>query len=281
VVGTSEKETHPYSRKKSMTNQVFVRTNVQQLWHQPVLVVAGILVAVALEVSGGLPYVEQAVTNLYRPLLVGTREVSQWIETPVSLARRTTQQARRIQKLEQEYAYAVAEVGRLAGVEAENQELRRLLENTDRQLRESRVASSLLTLTRPAIGAGSQSGISVGDEVVAQNVLVGSITEVTPTVSFLTLLTQPDHQPVVVKTSAGAQGLVVGTGRGLKMTEIPLDQPMQVGDSVLTAGQAGIRADLTIGRVVRINHQAASPVKEAQIEQLVDFYQTKVVEVLL
>lgn len=236
---------------------------------------------IIFEIFGLTTILSGVTTWMFKPALAVNTRIVQTIEWPIETLVSSRSVARRVQELEVAYAQAIADLSRLEGVEDENKELKRLLENTDRSFRESRVAGSLVSLARPAVSVGANSDIQEGSEVVANGILVGTVNEVMPSLSFITLLAQTDHPPVLAKTNQDTKGVVIGTGRSLVLTEIPLDDPLEVGDRVITLGQPGISSDLVIGRVVRIEKDPASPVKEAHLEQVVDFYQTRIVEVLL
>jgi len=218
---------------------------------------------------------------IFSPALRATTAIVQAGEWPVKTLLQRQQVSRRVQQLEAQYAQAIAELSQLEGVAAENQELKRLLENTDREYRETRVAGTLVSLARPAVSVGTDAGILEGSEVISQGVLMGTVSEVTPSISFISLLVQPDHPVILAKTRQGTQGIVSGTGRYLVLDEVALDSPLEVGDVVVTTGQAGISTDLVIGQVVRVIKDPAAPVKSAQLEQIVDFYQTRIVEIIL
>lgn len=236
---------------------------------------------VMLEITGLSIWIQSATMWIFSPALRLSTVIVQVGEWPVKSLVERQQVSRRVQQLEAQYAQAIAELSQLEGVEAENVELKRLLENTDREYRETRIAGSLISLARPAVSVGSDAGIVAGSEVISQGVLVGTVSEVTPSISFISLLVQPDHPVILAKTRQGTQGIVSGTGRFLVMEEVELDASLEVGDVVVTTGQAGISNDLVIGQVVRVIKDPAAPVKRAQLEQIVDFYQTRVVEIIL
>jgi cell shape-determining protein MreC len=242
---------------------------------------AACVLFIVLEVTGVSGWVQNATMWVFSPALHATTAVVQAGEWPIKAVVQRQQASRRVQHLEAQYAQAIAELSTLEGVAAENQELKRLLENTDREYRETRIAGSLVSLARPAVSVGSDAGILEGSEVISQGVLVGTVSEVTPSISFISLLVQPDHPVILAKTRQGTQGIVSGTGRHLVLEEVGLDSPLEVGDVVVTTGQAGISNDLVIGQVVRVIKDPAAPVKSAQLEQIVDFYQTRIVEIIL
>lgn len=258
-----------------VTNSRLSRSNTVLAWGLAALVL------VLIHLVGAAPFFRGVMSWIFRPVLVTNTRLIQTLEWPFAAIFEARRSARKVQELEVQYAQVISELSKLKGVQQENAELKRLLENTDRTFRETRVAGSLVSLARPAASIGQNSGIQVGNEVIVNGILIGSVSEVTSSIAFISLLTQTDHPPVLAKTNQDAKGIVVGTGRSLMLTEVPLDAPLEIGDRVISLGQPGISSDLSIGQVVRIEKDPASPVKEAQIEQIVDFYQTKIVEIVL
>jgi cell shape-determining protein MreC len=242
---------------------------------------AALVLIVALQVTGVSIWIQSAIMWVFSPALHVSTAIVQTIEWPIKAMVQRQQVLRRVQQLEVQYAQAISELSSLEGVAAENKELKRLLENTDREYRQTRIASLLISLARPAVSVGSDAGIVEGSEVISQGVLIGTVSEVTPSISFISLLVQPDHPAILARTRQGTQGIVSGTGRYLVMEEVGLDSPLEVGDVVVTSGQSGISKNLVIGQVVRVIKDPAAPVKRAQLEQIVDFYQTRIVEIIL
>lgn len=262
-------------------NSVYVTSSPLQVVRVTTAWLGALAILVVLEFTGLIGMIHRVLGWGVTPLASSATRVVQGIEWPVGAVIQFQSAARRLQQLENQYAQAIADLSRLEGVDSENKELKRLLENTDRTFRETRVAGSLVSLVRPAVSLGKEDGIQVGNEVLVQNILIGTVSDVTPSISFISLLSQSEHPAVLAITQEGTQGVVRGTGRSIILDEVALDSPLEIGDRVVTSGQAGIAKDLVIGQVVRVIKDPASPVKKAQIEQIVDFYQTRIVEVLL
>jgi cell shape-determining protein MreC len=243
--------------------------------------VLAFLFILIIKISGFDLVIQSSIVGVLSPALSASTWLIQVVEMPVKTMVDRHNLSKRVQMLEAEYAVTLSELVLLEGVAAENQELRQMLENTNREYRETRVSSTILSLARPAISVGSDDGVTVGSEVISQGVLVGTVAEVGKSESIISLLTQVDHPQVLVKTRAGSLGVVSGTGRYLVMDEVSLNSHLEVGDVVVTTGQPGIDNDLIIGQVVRVVKDPASPVKQAHLEQIVDFYQTRIVEIIL
>lgn len=186
---------------------------------------------------------------------------------------------RKIQDLEIKYSEASAMLGEIDALRLENSELRKLLENTDRKIDKTIIASPVISLARPAIGSGKLDGVVEGSMVIAGQTLVGVVSNVYDSQSEVSLLFNMDSKPVIAKTEKGIQGLVVGDGKRVLLTEIPLDADLEINERVVSMGQKGIVKDVFIGRIQSIESQPNSSSKKAVIEQYVSFYEVAIVEV--
>lgn len=204
----------------------------------------------------------------------------QIVETPYYMARSSLRATRRIQDLEIKYSQSLAEISRLKALEEENQALRDLLEGTDRKLVRSTITRPIVSYAEPTIAVGSVEGIEPASVVLIGNTLVGLVNEVSEHSSSVDLLFQSPNSNIVAKTETGIEGLIIGNGRQILMTEVERDAEVLEGQRVVTVGQPGILPDLFLGQVVEIKNDPSAPVKEVVIEQLVDFYQARVVEVI-
>ncbi len=185
----------------------------------------------------------------------------------------------RIVQLGAEVSRLNARVLELEYVQNENAELRKLLENTDRANTESSITSPLVSLAYPAIAAGENQGIKVGSAVLISGTIVGVVTEVLETQSKVALLSNRSVPPILAQTESGAEGIVVGNGRQVQLTQIPRDVNVHVGERVATSGQEGIAKNIFIGKVTRVEENDSAPTRTAVIEQQVSFYDALIVEV--
>ncbi len=118
------------------------------------------------------------------------------------------------------------------------------------------------------IDKGSDDGIHRGDPVTADGALVGQITTVDPTVSFVTLIT--DHTMAVaaqVQDTNGDSGVLVpavGNPNQLQLQYLPTSAPVQTGQQVVTVGfKSGPLQDLyppgiPIGTVASVGNSLAN-----------------------
>ena len=193
--------------------------------------------------------------------------------------------ARRVQDLELRLNQASAVLGELELLKKENQQLRELLNTTDRGLNETIIVSPIVSMAQPAvglpIGLSAQMQVKPGLAVLAQNTLVGIITSVKNNTAYIGLLWQKEVPFVLAQTQTGVQGLLVGDGKKVLLTEIPVDEEVEVGQRVITTGQEGIASGLFVGEIRSLHSGYSSATKTAVIEQFVSFYESSVVEIRL
>jgi rod shape-determining protein MreC len=139
------------------------------------------------------------------------------------------------------------------------------------------------------IDKGSDDGIHRGDPVTGDGALVGNITTVDPTISFVTLIT--DHTMAVAAqvndTSADTGVLVpaVGNPSQLQLQYLPTSAPVQTGQLVVTAGfKSGSLQDLyppgiPIGTVASVGNGLANN-GEVPVTPTADLRHFTIVQVL-
>lgn len=186
---------------------------------------------------------------------------------------------RRIQDLELRYAESSAQLGELDRLKAENQALRDMLGASDIKLAQRVVTMPIVSYGRTLIAGGQSDGIREGQMVLINQTLVGLVSQVSESQSGVRLLSQEGTQPVLAHTESGVQGLVIGDGKRVMLTEIPLEAEVQVGERVISDGQEGIARDIFIGRVASVKAEPADSTQTVVIEQLVSFYEAQVIEI--
>jgi cell shape-determining protein MreC len=239
-----------------------------------------LLVALALvEYVGALSPVEDVLVQALQPLQAAQIRVIQIAKAPVRSLLLNYQSAEHLQELQEQHAVALAELAQLQTLRRENEALKELLENTNRTLEERRVAVPVVSLSYPAVAAGSENGVVEGSMVTYKDVLLGVVTEVSAHQSRVALLSSKDSIPVLAKTDSGVMGIVTGNGKRALLTEIPRDDEIVVGEKVTTMGQPGIRRGILVGTVSSIDTRPSAPTQTAVLEQLVSFHEAPVVEI--
>lgn len=248
-------------------------------WHSAVLFVLVVTSVLLVTVTGLFVRFQQSLLAITAPVLQKNTQIVSVGTMPFRSIFSGARRQEQLQNLSLEVSALQSRVAELEHVESENKALRALLENSDRTLDEVRVTTPIVSLAYPAVSVGSEDGVSVNRAVVLSGTLVGVIDEVFPEQSKVTLLSQSQLKPVLVRTESGVEGVVVGDGRGVIMKHIPREIDIAEGERVFTLGQEGIRKNMFVGKIGKITADPSAPTKEANIEQYVSFYDAVVVEV--
>ncbi len=140
------------------------------------------------------------------------------------------------------------------------------------------------------IDKGSDDGVSMNDPVVGDGALVGKISNVDPTVSIVTLIT--DHDSAVtaqVQDQYGDTGVLVpavGNPNQLLLQFLPRHAPISVGQQVVTAGfkSGGLDslfpAGIPIGQVSNADQDTLINSGQIQVRPAADMRHVDVVQVL-
>jgi len=183
----------------------------------------------------------------------------------------------------------LTEVARLKKEEEENNELRSLIEFSERESK-TPVAAHVIAQT-PSSGRhtilldkGSDDGLRLDMPVIVGNgILVGKIFKVDRTTSLALLLTDTrSHVGGLVQNEDDTLGVVQGKrGLSLEMRLIPQNQDIQPADLIVTSGiEPLIPKGLVIGRVQLVETEERNPFKRATIISPIAFDQLEIVAVL-
>lgn len=185
-----------------------------------------------------------------------------------------------LEDLQYRYSEAAVVFSRVEALEKENQELRRILENSDRSYEKVTIAAPIISFAQTFVAAGTKDGVKTGSAVLYKGTLLGLIDSAEENQSLVILLNKLHDDAILAKTNKGTKGLVFGNDREIIFGEVSINDPLEVGDLVFTAASMGIEDGLLIGRVARISTQnQALATKTAIIEQLVNFYEVGLVEI--
>lgn len=150
-------------------------------------------------------------------------------------------------QLKLQYLADQGQLQQLRGLEAENAQLRKLLEAAQR-LESKAVMAEILRVPRDPfnrkviLDKGSQSGIQPGQVVVDDVGVVGQITRNYPWLSEVTLITDKDHSVPVQVVRNGLRSVVSGTGKDgtLELRYLAMNTDIQEGDMLVTSGIDGV-----------------------------------------
>lgn len=151
-----------------------------------------------------------------------------------------------------------ARLARLQAAANENARLRGMLGAVERGELDVQLAPILNidldpTRQRLVLGAGSGTGVRMGQVVIDAGGVLGQIIDVKPATSTVLLLTDPDHALPAAVARNGVRLVVYGRGGRLELANIPLSSDVKVGDSVVTSGLGGrFPAGFPIGTIAAL-----------------------------
>lgn len=199
--------------------------------------------------------------------------------SPVEQWQTASQAQRRVQLLSQQLAELTSALEEMDQLKAENRMLRELLNASNSAEEKRTLAVPITAFGKPAIGIGKLQGVTEGNLLFINQVLIGRVTKVEAKQALVELLSSGNSQPILARTESGVEGLVKGDDRRVNLTEVPRNQQLQVGERVVTVGQLGIPAGLLIGQISSIESIGTSPAQTAVVDQLVSFFTERQVEV--
>ena len=148
-----------------------------------------------------------------------------------------------------------------------------------------------LLLDRFQVDAGSSDGVRVGDPAIADGGLVGHVSFVTPTSSFVTLITDPSSSvSVKVLNAAGDTGLLkpsVGDPLDLLVQLLPRHAQVRQDDIVVTGGFRTSRLeslyppDVLIGRVTKADPEELAGDQQVHVAPIADLRHLNFVQILI
>lgn len=116
------------------------------------------------------------------------------------------------------------------------------------------------------LNRGRRDGLRLGQAVVAQGFLVGVINHVQESQSTVLLINHPRSLVPALLQDSRSTGLLRGGISGLSLTDILIDAPVQIGETVLTSGLGGeLPVGIPIGKVVSLESKKGDITKKAAI----------------
>lgn len=133
------------------------------------------------------------------------------------------------------------------------------------------------------INVGSDHGVGVGMPVISGAVLVGRIAEVGTRTAKVQLLNDTGSSVAARLQTSRATGMVVGQSDGsMRMTYIPQNESVEIGEYVLTSGLVGgsIPRGLVIGQVSDVIQEDFALHQDAMVRPALDYSQVELVLVI-
>lgn len=264
------------------------RTSLVTLGTTAILVV----VLVVAGRTGLLTSFNQLLSRIFSPLARVNYIVGSILHPDHYDGRSAAQLYDELEKTKAENRELLAERGRLAEVEQENINLKKMLDyqkSVNYDLITARViarspADPLSREQAMTLDQGSEQGIRVGQAVLdTEGILVGKITDTTGTLSQGCLLFKDNCRvAVAIQGQSGTIGIVQSDlNLALKIDFIPHGRLIEVGQIIVTSGlEEEVPAGLVIGRVSQVITEGNELWQHALVEPIGNFDTLKIVGIL-
>jgi rod shape-determining protein MreC len=132
------------------------------------------------------------------------------------------------------------------------------------------------------INKGEKDGVSKGQIVVSEGILVGRIEEVNISTSKVFLITNPTQAVPASTQESRASGLVKGElGYGLVLEDIPKETSLSIGENVITSGLGGdFPKGFLIGQIEKVISSPADLFQKASLKPFLDYSKLEIVFVI-
>lgn len=169
--------------------------------------------------------------------------------------------------LRREHFLQEARLQKLAAIEAENTQLRALL-NSFPRVKETLVMAEIMAVNpdpfsyRLVLNKGTEEGAHVGQPVIDTKGVVGEVVEVTDHTSRVILLTDVNYGIPVENVRTGIRGIAAGRGLGhaLELEYVTNTMDLEEGDQLVTSGLDGhYPAGYLVGDITEIRQDPGEP----------------------
>lgn len=166
------------------------------------------------------------------------------------------------EQLKHQQIYLQARVQKLQSLEAENLELRALLQTTGSDIESYSEARLIHVETDPfsqqiLLNKGKKEGVQVGQPVIEPKGLVGVVLSTEEHASRVLLISDPDFAVPVQSVRSKERAIAMGGGAGgeLRLSYVPRTADFVEGDQLVTSGVGGgFPAGYPVGIITSIQH---------------------------
>ena len=260
------------------------------------------LLSLALHEAGALGPVENMLSFVIAPVERGISNALDTLSNLTQTARDVRQLQQQVEELQETNNALVQENIRLREYQAEIESLRAQLNFAQENPTYGLVGADIIERgceifpcgevvgedTNPylryvIINTGSRDGVAVGMPVVTGgSAMVGRIARVSPNLSYVQLLNDPQSQVAAMLQQSRVTGLVIGTAEGnIIMTDILPDEEVNTGETVITSAAGGLLPrGLILGQVDSVAYQESELFQEAILRPAIHFRRLETVLVI-
>lgn len=242
-----------------------------------------LVLSLLLIIVGQTPLI-QPVRNLaatvVSPLQYGSYQLSQSLRRELNFWTNLRSLPPENQQLSQRILQLESQLAELTEVERENEVLRSQLEIGAPEPPQNLLLAKITGRSRAdvrselIIDQGTAAGVRQGSVVIQQNLLLGVVVRVEKHRAVVRLTTDPEFRAAALTQGSDgrARGLVRGQfGTKLLLEKVLPDEPLKVGDTVITSGEDGkFSKGLILGKISRILGQEVEVFKSAEVDLMVD-----------
>lgn len=243
--------------------------------------VAASLVLMLVDQRGWLRFARGSLEQVLIPVEKVAYRIGSWMSFPYESLRYLRTGNAKIADLERQVAQLTVEAVRVKSLEEENESMRKLLGVPFPKQWRFILTNIIGRRELISIDAGEVQGVSVGDAVIWKDVLLGSVSEVSPQMSKVKRLDHSESRVSVYISRSGAEGILVGRfGSQVVLSQVLQGDDIKEDDIVVTTGAFGAPRGLVVGRVSGIISDKTDVYKEAVVEMLMDLNDLQTVFIL-
>lgn len=240
------------------------------------------VILLGLDGLGLVGGIRGAFEEVFVPIERAVFSVSHLVRVPIETLRFWRTGVARIADLERQVAELTVDSVRLLAIEEENRAMRAMLGTPLPREWRFVPAPIIGRGDEMVLATGSQSGISEDQPVVWEDLLLGTVAQVTPNLSRVRLLSDPGSRIPVYLPATGADGLLEGRfGSQVVMTQVLQGQGLPIDAVVVTSGAFGPPRGFVVGKVERIVSDKTDVHQEAMVTPALDPFQLETVFVVI
>ncbi|OGY48149.1 MAG: rod shape-determining protein MreC [Candidatus Buchananbacteria bacterium RIFCSPHIGHO2_01_FULL_47_11b] len=258
--------------------------------NRTIVILGAVVLLAVLHYAGPLQYVEDGIIRLLSPLQVrmfsAGVNVNSLYDVTVSKSELLSQR----EELTSRVGELLAENAQLKTTLAEFEESafqRSYLTERNLTAVEARVVGKTIDALSHVVilDKGSRDGVRLGTPAITKNgLLVGTVIDLNNSTSKLLLITDTKSSiAALIENDRQTRGIVAGDrGLSLAMDLIPEDEPIAIGEIIVTAGlEATIPRGLVLGEVERVERDPNSFFQRVLVKQLINFDRLTIVSLLI